>query len=97
MTGKKHTPGPWAVDTRYGSCFVTAHDSRGICSAGSYSDTSEDPTKLLAENEANARLIAAAPELLMACQGMIDERDVFGLDYWFSVMEAAIAKATGND
>jgi hypothetical protein len=67
MNGK-HTPGPWSVDTRYGPCNVSAPAGRSICSTGGYSDNFSDPEKRTAENEANARLIAAAPDLLEAWQ-----------------------------
>jgi hypothetical protein len=47
------------------------------------------------ENEANARLIAAAPELLEALKNAIEIIEGTGLDA--SIQRAAIAKATGED
>lgn len=56
------TPGPWKVDPRAANHVIA--ESRSICSI-SYSDTSR-PEETRLENEANARLIAAAPDLLEA-------------------------------
>lgn len=54
-----HTPGPWHVahSPTYGSPFVT-NDSGKLCLTGTVGP------KDLSEAEANARLIAAAPDLL---------------------------------
>jgi len=60
---KGHTLGDWAVHRR--SPFgVTGPDGRTICSTGGYSDNRIDCEIVHDENLANARLIAAAPELL---------------------------------
>ena len=70
----KHTPGPWKLDERMGVCtYVTGgHDGRrGICSTGGYSTNSVDPVVLNDENIANARLIAAAPDLLEALETIL--------------------------
>lgn len=59
----EHTPGPWEVRHSPVSdlCVVTEDpDGRWICG---YMSTDGDP-----QNEANARLIAAAPDLLRACE-----------------------------
>lgn len=58
-------------------------------------------TRQYKEAEANARLIAAAPELLAACQAFLElfrKSDMFPEDEChdlYNVMEDAIAKATG--
>ena len=73
----KHTPGPWAlesVDTRCGSCHkIGPFPSAGVRSevhACVYADQMrlgiDDRNPVAAELLANARLIAAAPELLEA-------------------------------
>jgi len=56
----KHTPGPWAISKHCSTLVETSIGSRNICSAGGYTSnvTFELPT-----NEANARLIAAAPDM----------------------------------
>jgi hypothetical protein len=82
MTETQHTPGPWSViDTIYRTFHIVDHE--GVFVA----DT----------DRCNARLIAAAPELLAALQAVAD--------YWAggdvpadidAAMRAAIIKATGG-
>lgn len=59
----KHTPGPWIVRTFRDDCFVQGDNVIGHTIAGAYKreilSDEEYPEKL-----ADARLIAAAPELL---------------------------------
>ena len=69
----EHTPGPWVIDheTRpAGVCVVynTSHPNGFVYIRGAlgYWDADRD------ENMANARLIAAAPELLEALELMLD-------------------------
>lgn len=80
----KHTPGPWHldetfVDGQWGNpshwiCEVVGPDnSRIVADIPEYRTYEEDAAEL----EANARLIAAAPELLEALEGLLD--DVYGL------------------
>lgn len=64
MSNTKHTPGPWAVDTTAsGKRYVLA--PRNACIAKMLSDTAED--------EANAHLIAASPDLLSALQNVLTD------------------------
>lgn len=65
-----HTPGPWRI-SRHASTHVVGADDRGICSAGGYTRNTIDADVLLAENEANARLIALAPEMYEALASMV--------------------------
>lgn len=75
----KHTPGPWKVDRTgkfhgqrpYG---ISANDGTTITRWGSISR----PASL--EAEANARLIAAAPEMLDLIQRMISAIDAGSVD-----------------
>ena len=60
----QHTPGPWSIDRAYGDCCVAGRDGDRIAAVYGY-DYGED--------EANAALIAAAPDLLAACQAVLDE------------------------
>jgi len=63
MTESKHTPGPWtAVRGKHG-WNVDLHQHYGICSIRDNTDGSGQQ-----EHEANAKLIAAAPELLLALE-----------------------------
>jgi len=60
---QEHTPGPWGTS---GGKGVYAESGREIifCAHNTRSGSTE-------EKEANARLIAAAPELLAACQRLL--------------------------
>ena len=68
-----HTPGPWVV--AYGSVY---RDLPGICENGgiriAQMDRSE-PHTAPTERDANARLIAAAPELLAALESAANQFD----------------------
>lgn len=55
----RHTPGPWRV----GSGCVVGSDDRMIC--GSALSRTGD------EQNANAHLIAAAPDMLRACESLV--------------------------
>jgi hypothetical protein len=91
-----HTPGPWSVVFVIDGAFQIARDVEGdeIVIAS----RNEIP-RLHDEFAANARLIAAAPDLLAALRDVLD-----GLDtYWaannhetVAAAEAAIAKAEGR-
>lgn len=89
----RHTPGPWKADFP----FVTTEDGTSICDvrhAGSFNK--------------NEHLIAAAPDLLAACEAMETAltaygyaiSDMFGHDENFTTareaVRDAIAKAKGN-
>lgn len=89
----KHTPGPWHCRP-YGDSFVATcgnADKRVAYCYAVFEDRSKD------EAEANARLIAAAPELLEAlekahaCATLPDDGTCDGC-----FVSAAIAKARGN-
>lgn len=63
----KHTPGPW--DVREFRVFAVKND-RTVASCGQYFNNQDEGANY-DENCANARLIAAAPELLAACEQLI--------------------------
>ncbi len=101
----QHTPGPWQPFTRY----VTAN-GRFLAKAFEANDATEQPGFIAAqepqqsqtEAAANARLIAAAPELLAALETIGAQCGDFAvvepaLDYATigNIARAAIAKATG--
>lgn len=71
-----HTPGPWVVDgtNAFGVYGVWHHPEDGggvhVCKVITGSFTLEDHTTR-DERDANARLLAAAPELLAACEAAI--------------------------
>lgn len=99
----KHTPAPWHVCTGNHETFgnvlnIAAQegDVPAICVISNVEDATE-------EDRANARLIAAAPDLLEALKAMLDAEPGYG---WGGSSEAeiaaqelaraAIAKATGE-
>ena len=81
----KHTPGPWRVrEERVYTRVVTEQGGEWIANLGTNDE----------KHLANARLIAAAPELLEACEAVLDVEQM-----WYDVkpmLIAAIAKATGE-
>lgn len=88
----KNTPGPWSVD-RY-----STGNSRRIVVNGTSGMVADLDWNSHAENDANARLIAAAPELLNMLQRMYDETNGGGTPCLLTLEHAvvAIAKATGG-
>ncbi len=64
----KHTPGKWEYDTK-GNYYNESGVIRmnGVLIAKMVTQTTHKPKEV----EANARLIAAAPELLEACKGAL--------------------------
>ena len=100
MSAVKHTPGPWSQYRDDPLVIVNAAGSSlGEASAG-------DPYISADEQLANARMFAAAPELLEALRDAIDAVKIFrGPEAWDIYWEhspeckrwrAAIAKATGS-
>lgn len=82
----KHTPGPW--EYRGHAWVQTADDKKTpIANFNFYAAT-----------EANARLIAAAPDLLESLQELMVAADHVsgGPVTWLEKARAAIAKATGE-
>lgn len=93
----KHTPGPWEI-TSHRPPYSEENDFPGvgisIPDAELASGIHEDAIEVWGENsEANARLIAAAPELLEALRGVLRVADRATVE--FDAARAAIAKATG--
>ena len=96
MSNLNHTPGPWVAseghptdvwhvdsDARQFSIVVSRHEA--------------DYNMPVEEVQANARLIAAAPELLAALQRLSVLADSAGHPFMKTVAQEAIAKATGGD
>ena len=84
----KHTPGPWNQLEHWAS--ITTNDGYAICDmALTYSSLSNE------ELEANARLIAAAPDLLEALQFLMVASGE-QLTTAFEQAQEAIAKATNT-
>ncbi len=102
MSKHKHTPGPWEIERYSDGLIQIVGDVRIV------SDDEENVTTVVEAvargDEANARLIVAAPDLLEALQGMLE---VYGGQYSDDCLpkssseldliqqaRAAIAKAT---
>ena len=100
MAKAKHTPGPWWADFDGENTF----DGVEIQQVGRlhYVPVANVPVDYTdrEEREANARLIAAAPDLLEALDEAIewDSHDDMGWPaLWLEKAETAIAKAKGKD
>ncbi|WP_262219722.1 hypothetical protein [Stenotrophomonas maltophilia] len=99
----KHTPGPWGIertdDTNWIG-FMRPNDPKKVelivCTTSRESLTDE----ALARNDADARLIAAAPELLEAVVALETLLSPLAYDStqkdWLNRAREAIAKATGE-
>jgi hypothetical protein len=91
----KHTPGPWAVHpVRARVDAFNSGDALPVCELLWPTDERTEE-----ETEANAALIAAAPDLLEALQRLRNEAKLTGLDQqagwdaWFAMADEALAKA----
>jgi len=88
----KHTPGPW----RLNGTLITAQDDMAVKVASVHGGAIGAVPAL--EQEANARLIAAAPELLETASTIADMLVADGGEATtrLRALRVAIAKATGT-
>lgn len=95
MTDAKHTPRPWRIGPLQEIiAAIPKNDPEGgFAIAEVYGDFGIDPSRD-PEAHANARLIAAAPDLLAACKEVL--RCACLPDSWAEPVRAAIAKAEGH-
>ena len=93
MTQGKHTPRPWVVGNRYSETGVFSADGETLVANTHSSQRNFDRDAQVTEQHANARLIAAAPDLLEALRLALP---YVRNDNTASVMRAAITKATGE-
>jgi len=98
----KHTPGTWAATTRQGSWdwLVYSADNPNIEVCQMFHDGTEENET----GEANAMLVAAAPDLLAALETIISNIGMGGLylegdaeECGLNKARAAIAKASGTN
>lgn len=78
-----HTPGPWKVSRRFDIYQDTQTPGVGGTFVASTKGISELPESINQVCEADAKLIAAAPELLAACESALRIEDLWmpcGLD-----------------
>ena len=114
----QHTPGPWQFNDLDASIWPGPMGSRRapvatvFTAAQPESELSQESDHFTPEEAANARLIAAAPELLAACIHALAKLECAAekaepgpqMAHWFagedyglkSTIRAAIAKATGG-
>ena len=95
MSQQKHTPGPWHID--FDDCEADIHSGFGMVAKTMGHGKEQDD-----EGRANARLIAAAPELLEALEALVNDfgRDGYGVEFKggeccvIDMARAVIAKTT---
>lgn len=92
----KHTRGPWLIADK---SFVYALNERGTNifwahACGGWKGQNADERTSDEEVEANAKLIAAAPDLLAALTKCLDLRGTLEMHGLLAEVEASIAKAT---
>lgn len=96
----RHTPGPWVIAERVKTARI---DNARMVRPADHCNYEHGATAIIGTSEADANLIAAAPELLASLQIMVDRfidtEGSFGA--WeneaIEVARAAIAKATGGE
>ncbi len=97
MSNTKHTPGPWRASKSAAGYHAIYHGKAAnmVAQLGALHGTDESALLSHCGNaKANARLIAAAPELLAALIEMVDGTE--DVHTRFTMARAAIAKATGT-
>ena len=100
----KHTEGPWKVDGKTELCITNVHDRSKYVGSASIMGSKDNCKELYEEAKANARLMAAAPELLEALEAIQKhwnyEGNAYGMDdELLPIMKKAkqaIAKAKGE-
>jgi hypothetical protein len=94
----KHTPGPWAVAEIVKTARI---DNAQMIRPVDHCNYEYGATAIIGTNYANARLIAAAPELLAALQGLLrgifDGPDEANAAMLIAKARDAINKATGEN
>lgn len=86
----QHTPGPWHIGMNPGPIIYGERGDQvaNMCD-GLYGDD---------ENRANARLIAAAPDMLAVLLAIAEGEDYLTINqFQMDRVEAAIARATGSE
>ncbi|HGP4249070.1 TPA: hypothetical protein ACLM19_005256 [Pseudomonas aeruginosa] len=98
MSNHKHTPGPWEIERYSDGLIQIVGDVRIV------SDDEENVTTVVEAvargDEANARLISAAPELLEGLKKALEPLEMYHAYGWpdrdgvIGQIKSAIAKAT---
>ena len=89
----KGTKGEW-LENKYAKGNIQSQNGRGIASCMGYSSNSDEGAHVI-ENLANAKLIIAAPDLLDACQELLELLRFHGYTHATEISKAkqAINKA----
>lgn len=100
MSDVQHTPGPWKVEVKPAEFVIRSREGIRVIST-SWHHSTRNPYPLEKEAEANAHLIAAAPDLLAALEIILMTHDLSckGEDCQISGIDlarVAIAKARGQ-
>jgi hypothetical protein len=88
MSAGQHTPGPWTLNPARSTRVDLIDNAKGEAVGEIIWVDTRKP--------ADARLIAAAPDLLEALERILRDVPCDGLDEWEGQARAAIAKATGE-
>jgi hypothetical protein len=80
------TPGPWSVDAEYRGVTIVAGEKQ-------VARVTKRPRQRAFEQEANARLIAAAPKMLRALKAA---KETWPDDYHYKLICEAISEAEGK-
>lgn len=102
--GREHTPGPWEwLKPSYVGCYIETTELNGPSGNVIAVEVGfEDFSSRMEIDVPNARLIAAAPELLAALEGLVEQEEDFiaarmpGPALDLTTARAAIAKARGG-
>lgn len=104
MSGFKGTPGPWCADAdgMHVRPLCAKNEETWFACASVLHFGEREPAEV--QRIANARLIAAAPELLEVCEKIVDYRRRTGplgfqlekLDDFIHMAKVAISKAMGD-
>lgn len=88
----QHTPGSWEVETIFGRTWISVRDHRSVRSR--IAMLTLDKKK---DNKANARLIAASPQLLQAARNALGYMRRSGENsVWADELESAVIAAEGG-
>lgn len=102
----QHTPGPWAIETPLGDDILCVMEAGKAINAAKWiaqiglepAEGYRDLEPSFDEHHANARLIVAAPDLLIAAIGLL-ETFAAGDDSfydWRTKLDEAVQKAQGE-
>ena len=92
----KHTPGPWAVGRTVYPNIAILCKGNIVAEVRTYGVgmITEGETAPWHNAEANARLIAAAPELLEALRELLDQLEGIGIPEWAGAEGLSLEQAT---